>query len=302
MKQIICLCLLLLSFTACNNNASEENGQSLYIVTTTSMIRDAVENVVGDLAKVEGLMGPGVDPHLYKATTGDLESLRNADIIFYNGLYLEGKMSDILEKVARTKPVYAVGKSIPESQLLKGDIYAVDPHIWFDVSLWKNVVTNIREKMAEEDPENADTYKTNAANYVQKLEALHEDVKTQIATIPAERRVLITAHDAFAYFGRAYDIEVKGLQGISTVSEFGLKDVSELVAFITDNKIKAVFVESSVPAKSLEAVVSGSQDRGHTVSIGGTLYSDAMGAAGTAAGTYVGMVQSNVNTIVNALK
>jgi manganese/zinc/iron transport system substrate-binding protein len=304
MKQIFVLWFIItVSLCACNNQTSEQDGdKTLYIVTTTSMIRNAVENVVGDLARVEGLMGPGVDPHLYKATTGDLDRLREADIIFYNGLHLEGKMTDVLEKLGRTKPVFAIGESILEDQLLVGGVNAHDPHIWFDVSLWENVVTYIREKMAAEDPENANVYTANAATYVSQLAALHQKIKTQIASVPKERRVLITAHDAFSYFGRAYDIEVRGLQGISTVSEFGLKDISELVSFITEKKIKAVFVESSVPAKSLEAVVSGCQERGHDVSIGGTLYSDAMGAEGTDAGTYMGMVEANVNTIVNALQ
>ncbi len=304
MKQFFLLWVIsAISLWSCNRQSSEqENKEGLYIVATTGMIQDAVKNVVGDLAEVEGLMGPGVDPHLYKATTGDLDKLRQADIIFYNGLHLEGKMTDILEKLGRTKPVFAVGESIPENQLLEGGISAHDPHIWFDVSLWQKVVAYIAEKMAAEDPENAATYQANASAYINELKDLHQEVKNKIASIPKEQRVLITAHDAFAYFGRAYDIEVKGLQGISTLSEFGLKDISELVSFITEKKIKAVFVESSVPAKSLEAVVSGSQERGHAVSIGGTLYSDAMGAEGTEAGTYTGMVQANVNTIVNALQ
>ena len=303
MKQIFILWLILtVSICACNNQKNEQEDNQIYIVTTTSMIRDAVENVVGNLARVEGLMGPGVDPHLYKATSSDLARLRNADIIFYNGLHLEGKMTDILEKVGRTKPVFAVGESIPEDQLLEGGISAIDPHIWFDVSLWEKVVVFISERMAEEDPAHAAVYASNAAAYGSELTSLHLEVKAQIASIPEEQRVLITAHDAFAYFGRAYDIEVRGLQGISTMSEFGLKDISELVSYITERKIKAVFVESSVPARSLEAVVSGCRERGHEVSIGGTLYSDAMGADGTEAGTYIGMVLSNVNTIVNALQ
>ena len=293
---------LTISLLGCNQPASEQGNDALYIITTTSMIRDAVENVVGDLAKVEGLMGPGVDPHLYKATTGDLDKLRSADIIFYNGLHLEGKMTNVLEKLGRSKPVFAVGESIPEDQLLEGGVNAHDPHIWFDVSLWENVVTFIGEKMAAQYPENAETYKNNAEAYVNQLKDLHQKVKGQIASVPKEQRVLITAHDAFSYFGRAYDIDVRGLQGISTISEFGLKDISELVNFISEKKIKAVFVESSVPAKSLEAVVSGCRGRGHEVRIGGTLYSDAMGAEGTAADTYIGMVEANVSTIVNALQ
>lgn len=276
----------------------------LRIACTTGMIADAVQHVAGDRAIVNSLMGPGVDPHLYKATQGDLRRLTDADIIFYNGLHLEGKMGEILEKVGRMKPVIAVAESIPESQLINTTAFAGahDPHLWFDVALWSEVVAYIGETMQQQDTSHADQYRENALHYQEELRQLHGRVREQIATIPASQRVMITAHDAFAYFGRAYDIEVRGLQGISTVSEYGLKDVAELVDFIVERKIRAVFVESSVPPKALEAVVEGCAASGHEVRIGGTLFSDAMGEEGTPEGTYTGMVEHNVRTIVGSLK
>jgi manganese/zinc/iron transport system substrate-binding protein len=280
-----------------------EDGK-LNIVATTGMIADALENIVGDHANVEVLMGPGVDPHLYKATQGDLKRLTEADAIFYNGLHLEGKMGEVLKKLGRLKPVVAVGDQLPKEVLINSTDYAsaYDPHVWFDVSLWSQVVEITRQQMGQIDEVHAETYQQNAKDYQESLDSLHDWVTSAIQMVPERQRVLITAHDAFEYFGRAYGIEVRGLQGISTVSEFGLRDVTELVDFISSRGIKAVFVESSVPAKALEAVVEGVEQRGHNTKIGGTLYSDAMGAQGTDAGTYAGMVRSNVNTIVNALR
>lgn len=301
---------LLLFTAACkkSDNASSGN-HKMQIVTTTGMIKDAVKNVVKDKAEVSALMGAGVDPHLYKATQNDLTLLSNADIVFYNGLFLEGKMEDILEKLGQRKPVFAVSDGIDPSLFLplsnktgSNGKHAYDPHIWFDVSLWAKTVAQVSRHMQETDPENAAFYQSNAQEYIQKLDTLHQEVLQQIATIPKEQRLLITSHDAFNYFGRAYNIEVKGLQGISTVVEFGLKDITDMVDLLTSRKVKAVFVESSVPKKPLEAVAAGCKDRGHTVLIGGTLYSDAMGQDGTPEGTYIGMVQANVHTIVHALK
>ncbi|MBC8144413.1 MAG: zinc ABC transporter substrate-binding protein [bacterium] len=292
-------------FGGCDSKtkSSESNGK-LKIVTTTGMIKDAVEHVLGDKAEVIALMGPGVDPHLYKATQGDLAKLSNADIVLYNGLHLEGKMVDVLEKLARQKSVVAVADGVEESALRSPPEFkgSHDPHIWFDVKLWTGAVRRIAEELKRVDSAHASDYERNATAYIARLDSLDAWVRTQIATIPREQRVMITAHDAFGYFGRAYDIEVRGLQGISTVSEFGLADVAALVNEIVDRKIKAVFVESSVPKRSIEAVVAGVQSKKHDVKIGGQLYSDAMGDAGTPEGTYIGMVSANVNTIVNALK
>lgn len=290
---------------ACNSKSKGEasNGK-LKIVTTTGMIKDAVEHVVGDKADVIALMGPGVDPHLYKATQGDLQKLTDADVIFYNGLHLEGKMGEVLEKLGKTKPVIAVSARIKEEQLreIPGFQGTHDPHIWFDVKLWQNAVMAVSEFMTQHDNDNKQLYESNAKQYITRLDSLHEAVKVSIQQIPQEQRVLITAHDAFGYFGDAYAIEVKGLQGISTVSEFGLKDVTELVNFIIARKIKAIFVETSVSQKSIEAVREGCRQKNWDVKIGGSLYSDAMGQAGTPEGTYIGMVSTNVKTIVEALK
>ena len=290
---------------SCNNSPEPPHGKSrLHVVTTTGMIEDMVKNIVQDSAEVTALMGPGVDPHLYKATQGDLQRLKDASLIFYNGLHLEGKLGDIFKNMDRIKSVVAVSDKIPRERLIDNTSMGgqYDPHIWFDVSLWKKAVNHVSETLIQRDSLNANFYRQNTATYLEQLNSLHQEVKKKIAEIPEEQRVMVTAHDAFEYFGRAYNIEVRGLQGISTMSEFGLKDVADLVNFITDKKIKAVFVESSVPERYIMSVVEGSQKKGHNVAVGGTLYSDAMGNPGTAAGTYQGMVRENVNTIVNALK
>lgn len=299
----------MLVLAACGNASDEGSSASaddkLQITTTTGMIADAAREVGGDLVEVTGLMGPGVDPHLYKASQGDIQKLESADVILYNGLHLEGKMSDILINIGKSKPVVQVTKDIPESELLMvpyGDSEEADPHIWFDVEKWIQVTDTIRNAMIEEDPDNTDTYNQQADAYIEELKALHEEVKTQIASIPEQSRVLVTAHDAFGYFGEAYDIEVAGLQGISTSAEAGASDVSELRDFLVENKIKAVFVESSISPKAMEAIVAGAEEKGHTVSIGGELFSDAMGPEGTEEGTYIGMVKHNTKTIVDALK
>lgn len=302
--------LLLLSigvtllYTGCQPNSQQQDQEELFIVTTTGMIKDAVENITGSHAKVVALMGPGVDPHLYKPSHGDLEKLTKADIVFYNGLHLEGKMGEVLEKLSYSKPVVPVSSEIPDSLLreVPGFQGAYDPHIWFDVSLWSRAVDTISKVLQAEDTVHAEDYRRQTSAYVTKLDSLHAAVKNRLQEIPSQQRVLITAHDAFGYFGDAYDIEVRGLQGISTLSEFGLKDVTDLVNFIIERKVKAIFVETSVSDKSVRAVVEGSNKRGWNVVIGGSLYSDAMGAEGTPAGTYIGMVNANVNTIVEALK
>ncbi len=274
------------------------------VVATTSLIGDAVQNIVQEHAEVITLMGPGVDPHAYKATQQDVKHLLNADIVFYNGLHLEGKMADILHKLSKKRPVYAAGEAITPAQQLVDPNFSIgiDPHIWFDVCLWKQVVQYISDQLQAADPGAAAYYQENTAHYLQQLDELHQETVQAIQQIPAAQRVLITAHDAFGYFGRAYDMEVRGLQGISTVSECGLKDVTDLVKFIIQRKIKAIFLETSVPEKPLQAVVEGCRKSGYQVAVGGYLYSDALGQAGTPEGTYHGMVQANVQTIVNALK
>lgn len=302
--QVLILGLAMIFFGCKGKDEKDPGNKKLRVVTTTGMIKDAVENIAEDRVEVIALMGPGVDPHLYKATQGDLEKLTSADIVFYNGLHLEGKMGEVLEKLSRTKSVVAVASDIPEEKLraVPGFQGTHDPHIWFDVALWKYAVQTVSNSLIKHDSTDASAFKTNTQHYLNKLDSLHESVKTKIQEVPKDQRVLITAHDAFGYYGDAYDIEVRGLQGISTVSEFGLKDVTDLVNFIIQRKIKAIFVETSVSQKSIEAVVEGCRDKKWEVKIGGSLYSDAMGAAGTPEGTYIGMVSANTNTIINALK
>ncbi len=306
MKNIIYFITLTFLFSCSEHAAdtSEKTNSKPLIVTTTGMIGDAVKNLTGNQADVISLMGPGVDPHLYKATQGDLERLQKADIIIYNGIHLEGKMSEILEKLSAKKIVIAMGDGVPKEKLRMLDAKAkvYDPHIWFDVTLWKDAVNVMAKEISARYPGLAETIHKNSGQYLILLDSLNTEVKTQMASIPKAQRVLITAHDAFGYFGLAYDTEVKGLQGISTVSDFGLNDVTQLVNFIADHKIKSVFVETSVSDQSIKAVIDGCRQKGHNIAIGGTLYSDAMGNAGTPEGTYIGMVRKNVETIVSALK
>lgn len=274
------------------------------IVTTTGMIKDAVVHVVGDYAEVTALMGPGVDPHLYKASQGDLDQLTKADMIFYNGLHLEGKMGEVFEKLARLKPVIAVAHEMPEEELrtVPGFAGSHDPHVWFDVQLWQHAVHAVVDAMQQIDSVHAEFYAARGKHYTQQLDSLDQAIRQQLHEIPEQQRVLITAHDAFGYFGDAYDVEVRGLQGVSTVTDFGLKDRIDLINFIIERQIKAIFVESSVSPRSIRAIEEGCREKGWQVNIGGTLYSDAMGAEGTPEGTYIGMVSANVRTIVNALK
>lgn len=301
-KIIGFLLISALSFYSCQNkNAKTEDGKHL-VACTTGMIADMVENIAKNNMEVASIMGPGVDPHLYKASHGDLTLLRNASIVFYNGLHLEGKMQEIFEQLSKTNDVYAVSDAISKADLKLVDDKTYDPHIWFDVSLWKQTISFIKNKLIEADRPNFNQYEINALEYTQKLDELHEWVKNEIEGIPDNNRILITSHDAFGYFGKAYNIDVKGLQGISTSTEFGLNDVSSMVDMIVKNDIKAVFVESTISERSLNAVVEACKSKNHNLIIGGTLYSDAMGNKGTDAGNYIGMVRHNVSTIVSALK
>ena len=296
--------LVLLSCNEQNSDGNKAgNSGKIKIVCTTGMITDLVKTIGGDRVEVIGLMGPGVDPHYYKASQGDIQKLGSADVIFFNGLFLEGKMEEIFEKMARKKKVVAVSQNVSQDKLRKPPEFDgnYDPHIWFDVSLWQTTIDVVISTLSAIDPEGADYYAPNGKAYFAQLDSLHQWVKQQIATIPKAHRVLVTAHDAFGYFGLAYDIEVVGLQGISTVAEYGVNDVSRIVDLVVSRNVKAIFVESSVPQRSINAVREGCRARGFEVIIGGTLYSDAMGAAGSGADYYIGMVQSNVNTIVSAL-
>ena len=279
--------------------------RQINVVSTVGMITDIVRNVGGERVAVRGLMGPGVDPHLYKPSAGDAIRLGNADIIFYGGLHLEGRMAELFEKIELTgKPAVAVSRDIDPKRLRQPPEFEgkYDPHIWFDVSLWQSATRTVAAALTSLDPNSAALYAANASAYLAKLETLDQYARSQIATIPAAQRVMITAHDAFGYFGQAYGMEVRGLQGISTASEISAADVQGLTEFITSRRIKALFVESSVPESTVRAVQEAVRSRGHEVVIGGELFSDAMGAEGTPEGTYIGMVKFNVDTIVSALR
>lgn len=271
---------------------------------TVGMISDIVAEVAGDRAEVHGIIGEGVDPHLYRPTRADVVALRQADIVFYNGLMLEGKMGDVLIQVARTgKPVYAVTEKIRESgdYVMTDEADHFDPHVWMDVAGWIRAVQVVADALSGFDAAGADTYATNAQAYIAELEKLHAYAEKVIGSIPEQQRVLVTAHDAFSYLGRAYDLEVRGIQGLSTESEAGVQDIERLVDYLVDNAIPAVFVETSVADKNVRALVEGAKARGHQLAIGGELFSDAMGEPGTYEGTYIGMIDHNVTTIARAL-
>ncbi|HSL64747.1 MAG TPA: zinc ABC transporter substrate-binding protein [Gaiellaceae bacterium] len=273
----------------------------LRLVATTGMVADAAARVGGDRVRVEALMGPGIDPHLYKASEGDVEALVGADLVLFNGLHLEAKLGDVLERLdARAA---AITDSIPRSRLLSPPQFQgqYDPHVWFDVDLWALAVEQTGRILAEHDPAGAATYRRNAARYAAELRRLHTWVTAQARRVPAERRVLVTAHDAFGYFGRRYGFEVRGLQGISTATEAGAQDVQELAEFIADRQIPSLFVESSVSPRAIDAVRAAVRSRGFDVEVGEQLYSDAMGEPGTPEGTYPGMVRHNVRAIVDGL-
>jgi len=275
----------------------------LQVVTTVGMIRDVVQNVGGAHVQAVGLMGPGVDPHLYKASEGDVRRLFRADVVFYGGLHLEARMGEVLEEMGGRIRVVAVTDAIPRDLLLSPAEFegAHDPHVWFDVRMWAMTVDTIAATLAAADPANAAAYRRNAASYRARLDSADAYVRAQALRVPADKRVLITAHDAFNYFGRAYGFQVRGLQGISTASEAGTADVQALADFIARRRIPAVFVESSIPRRTIEAVQEAVRSRGWDVQIGGSLYSDAMGNPGTPQGTYTGMVRHNIDTLVGAL-
>ncbi len=286
------------------NGGKDVSGRKIKALATVGMVEDVVRQVGGDRVEVEALMGPGVDPHLFKPSEGDVARINRADIVFYVGLHLEGKMGDILERSGKTRPVIAVAEKIPADRLLKPEAFegAYDPHVWMDVSLWMETVKQVQSGLAQLDPGSAGAYAQRADAYLKELAQFDGWVKEQIATIPPESRVLVTAHDAFNYFGRAYGMDVVGLQGISTETEAGVGDVQQLASLIVERQVKAIFVESSVPRRNIEAVQAAARSRGHTVTIGGELFSDAMGEAGTPEGTYIGMIRHNVDTIVAGLR
>lgn len=279
--------------------------EPLEVVATIGQITDVVKIVGGARARVHGLMGPGVDPHLYKAGESDVTRIGGADIIFYNGLHLEARMAELFAKIRQAgRKTVAVGAAVDKTFLLENENYPgqPDPHIWFDVTLWIKVAEHVAAILSEHDPDYAGYYLENKDRYTAELADLHHYVSRRANELPPDQRVLVTAHDAFRYFGRRYGFKVVGLQGISTESEAGAKDVRDLADFIAANKIRAVFIESSVPERNIRAVQEAVAARGWDVKIGGELFSDAMGNQDSPEGTYTGMIKHNIDTIVDALK
>jgi manganese/zinc/iron transport system substrate-binding protein len=315
MRLFFCLGMALLAMgcsasesdTANGPNTSSEAGSAggvpLRVVATVGMVADVVRNVGGNDVIVDQLMGAGVDPHIYKPTRDDVQRILEADAVFYAGLLLEGRMTDTLLKVARSRPVFGVTELIEESYLLEPEDSAghPDPHVWMDVAAWASTIDVVQTALSELLPERAADFQRRAAEFAGQLKVLDEYGRNTIATIPADRRVLITSHDAFNYFGRAYNLEVLGVQGVSTESEAGLRRINELVDLLVERRIPAVFIESSVPRKNIEALADGAAARGHQVVIGGELYSDAMGESGTYEGTYIGMLDHNITLVTRAL-
>ncbi|MBY6112955.1 zinc ABC transporter substrate-binding protein [Mameliella alba] len=276
---------------------------ALTVVATTGMIADAARQVGGDLVTVKALMGPGVDPHSYRQTRSDIVAMARADVVLWHGLYLEAQMEEFLHELEDKGTVTAVAEGVPRELLLAHDDYddKFDPHVWMVPDLWQHVVATVRDALSAARPDAADVFAANAEAHLAELAELSTYAKGILASVPDESRVLVTAHDAFNYFGQAYGFDVMGIQGISTESEAGLRRIADLVDLLVDRNISAVFVESSVSDRNIRALIEGAAAKGHKVAIGGELYSDAMGELGTYTGTYVGMIDHNATTIAHAL-
>ena len=276
---------------------------TITVVATTGMIADAARQVGGERVNVKALMGPGVDPHAYRQTRSDIVALTKADLVLWHGLYLEAQMEEFMQRLAKRQDIVAVGDALPRDVLIGHDDYEnkFDPHVWMNPGLWSQVIEIIRDALIAEHPAAAETFRANAEKHLAELNALNEYTHRVLKSVPPESRVLLTAHDAFKYFGKTYGFEVIGIQGISTESEAGLKRIRDLVDLIVERNIRAVFVESSVSDRNIRALIEGAAARGHTVTIGGELFSDAMGEPGTYEGTYVGMIDHNTTTISRAL-
>jgi manganese/zinc/iron transport system substrate-binding protein len=306
LKYLILPPILALLLSACGAQSGGASDGPLKIVATTGQIGDAVRYIAGEQAIHSALLGPGIDPHTYVATEGDLRTFQEADVIFYNGLHLEAQMERVLEQIGERSDttVVALGDGLDQSRLLSWEPesgFPHDPHIWNDVQLWKGVVEQIRDTLVQVDPANATSYEGNTSSYLAQLDELDAYIKAQAASIPAERRVIVTAHDAFNYFGRAYGFEVEAVQGVSTQAEASTADIQALAAIVLERQVPAIFVESTISPRTIEAVQAAVQAGGQEVKVGGQLYSDALGAADGPAGTYIGMMRSNIDTIVAAL-
>lgn len=308
LKSFLCAaCSLSVLLAGCAAPAADKNAaeDKINVVATTTMLADLSETIGGERVAVNGLMGPGIDPHLYQASAGDVTLMQKADVVVYNGLHLEGKMGEIFENLSgQGAAVICIEAGLDASKLLawEEDSAIHDPHIWFDVSLWQAAARTVAEGLSQVDPDGKAAYQANLSAYLKELDETDTYICSRAAELPEAQRVLITAHDAFQYFGKAYGFEVHGLQGISTESEAGTADVRELADFIVERRIKAIFVESSVPPKTIEALQAAVRAKGFEVAIGGELYSDSLGDADSGAGTYILTVKANIDTIVNALR
>ncbi|MDN3204354.1 metal ABC transporter solute-binding protein, Zn/Mn family [Algoriphagus sediminis] len=296
------LIISILFVSSCKFESTEERSKPL-IVVTTSILQDGVNQLVGDLAEVVSLMPAGVDPHLYKASVRDLDLLQNADLVVYHGLFLEGKMTEIFEKLKIQKDLINASAGIAQAELIKNgpEAHAVDPHIWFDVELWAKAMNHVSEKLILWRPDWSSEIESRNTAYQVELSKLDQEISQKAQKLKESNQALITAHDAFAYFGKAYGLEVLGLQGLSTLSEPGLRDLTGLVNFIVQNDIKAVFAEQTISPKAIEAVVAGCTNQNHKIKLAGPLYTDSLDSPGTDAGTYVGMVKTNLDIIYNSL-
>jgi manganese/zinc/iron transport system substrate-binding protein len=304
MKKRLVLLVLSLCLMGCKTEG-KKTSEKLRVVTTTTMITDLLYQIGGDSIQLQGLMGTGVDPHLYKASEGDVTKLFNADVVFYNGLHLEGKLEEIFEKMRnQNKETIAITSGIDKDELIRSKNFAsnYDPHVWFAIDNWIQSSRLVAKKLIELDPKNKAYYEVNNTVYLGKLMALKAQLNERINRLPKDKKILVTAHDAFNYFGKSFDFQVVGLQGLSTATEAGVQDVQKLANFIINHDIKAIFVESSVPKRTIEALQAAVKARGHKVAIGGTLFSDALGNPNSKEGTYIGMFEYNTTTIVNALK
>jgi len=308
LARSVALCAVALLASGCGGLAGFGSDDSrVRVVCTTGQVGDMLANIGGEHVDVRTLMGAGVDPHLYKATPSDIRLLKGAKIIYYNGLHLEGRLADVLEKLAQRKPTFAVVEEIHRDhpdRLRQAPEFPTnfDPHIWFDVGLWADCAEYAARRLIEVDPDHAADYRRNADDYIARLKKLDAETRSRLAEIPQQQRVLVTAHDAFGYYGRAYDVEVHGLQGISTADEADLGAINDLVRLLADRNVKAVFIETSVPSKNIRSLIQGCEAAGHKLVLGGELYSDAMGPEGTPEGTYIGMIEYNTNQIARALR
>lgn len=298
-RKILLIGLVTLLASCSNQSTTSDNGK-LTIVATTTMLADLANKIGGEAVTVTGLMGPGIDPHLYQASAGDVIKLQDADVVLYNGLHLEGKMGDLFSSLGEQgRNMISIEDGLDVNDLLEDSENPgyYDPHVWFDVELWRNAAEHVTSELSTIDSDNTSSYQSNLESYYRELSKLEEYINDRFTEIPENQRILVTAHDAFGYLGKAYGIEVVGLQGISTDAEAGTSDVRQLAQFIEENQIKAIFVESSVSPKNIEALQDAVIARGFEVEIGGQLYSDSLGD-----GNYIDTFRENIDTIVDALK